>query len=223
MCNIIDDCVADAEAAEQRVGKDLGFFDGEASNPDAEFSYGMEAGSGMQAVLPNLMYVGKDRAHAMRRALRPWDCDDCLAVCKSKFIDGKSAFTKAVQFSLVLKKLFVKANARSDMRTSISNLSADFAWTKQRYDGIAQPLGRIAIYIESLIAVASLALSVRSKAAAAFEFVSSLDNESYLQSAMMADATDELARSVHAFDGPMIDEADIMVEARTIHNTERLC
>ena len=63
--------MADAEAAEQRVGKDLGVFDGEVSNPDAEFSYGMEAGSGMQAVLPNLMYVGKDGAHAMRRALRP--------------------------------------------------------------------------------------------------------------------------------------------------------
>ena len=223
MCNIIDDFVADAEAAEQRVGKDLGFFDGEVSNPDAEFSYGMEAGSGMQAVLPNLMHVGKDRAHATRRALRPWDCDDCLAARKSKFIDGKSAFTKVVQFSLVLKKLIAKANARSDMRTSISNLSADFAWAKQRYDGITQPLGRFVIYIESLIAVASLALSVRSKDAAAFEFVSSLDNKSYLQMAMMADATDELARSVHAFDGPMLDEADIMVETRTIHNTERLC
>ena len=115
------------------------------------------------------------------------------------------------------------ANARSDMRTSISNLSADFAWAKQRYDGITQPLGRFVIYIESLIAVASLALSVRSKDASAFEFVSSLDNKSYLQMAMMADATDELARSVHAFDGPMRDEADIMVETRTIHNTERLC
>ena len=40
--------------------------------------------------------------------------------------------------------------------------------------------------------------------------------------AMMADATDELSRSVHAFDGPMLDKADFMLEARTIHNTERL-
>ena len=85
-----------------------------------------------------------------------------------------------------------------------------------------QPLGRFVIYIESLIAAANLALNVRNKDAAAFEFVSSLDNKSYLQMAMMADATDELARSVHAFAGPMLDEADIMVETRTIHNTERL-
>ena len=34
---------------------------------------------------------------------------------------------------------------------------------------------------------------------------------------MMADATDELSRSVHAFDGLMLDEADTMIEARTIH------
>ena len=221
LCNIIEVFVADAEAAEQRVGKDLGFFDGEVSTPDAEFNFGVEAGHGMQAVLPNLKYVGKDRAHALRRAIRPWDCDDYLAGCKSNFIDGKNAFTKAIQFSPILKKWFTEANARSDVRTSISNRIADFAWAKQRYDGITTPLGRFVIYIEGLIATANLAISIR-KDAAAIEFVSNLDAESYLQMAMMADATDELSRSVHAFDGNMLDEADTMIEARTIFSHPNL-
>ena len=153
--------------------------------------------------------------------IRPWDCDDYLAGCKSNFIDGKNAFTKAIQFSPILKKWFTEANARSNVRTSISNHIADFAWAKQRYDGITTPLGRFVIYIEGLIATANLAIGIR-KDAAAIEFVSNLDAESYLQMAMMADATDELSRSVHAFDGNMLDEADTMIEARTIFSHPNL-
>ncbi|CAK0883565.1 unnamed protein product [Prorocentrum cordatum] len=213
LCSITEVFVADAAADEQRVGKDLGFFEGEVQNVDAEY-YGAEGRHDMQAVLPNLKYVGRDRAHALRRALRPWDCDDFFADCKAKFIDGRNAITKAAQFSPVLKKWFVEANMRSDMRTRISNKVADFAWAKQRCDGITQPLGRFVIYIESLIAVANLTISIRPKDAAAIEFLSSLDNESYLQMAMMADATDELSRSVHAFDGAMLDEVEILLEVQ---------
>ena len=137
----------------------------------------------MSAVLPNLRYVGKDRAHALRRCLRPWDCDEYLSACKSCFVDGKHAITKAIQFSPVLKHWFVEANLRSNARTRITTRVADFAWAKQRYDGIAQPLGRVILFIESLLAVANLTLSMRPKDIAASQFLSFLDNESYIQAA----------------------------------------
>ena len=211
LCSIIEVFVADAAADEQRVGKDLGFLGGEVTNVDAEYA-GAMGNRDMKAVLPNLKYVGKDRAHALRRALRPWDCDDYLLSCKTHFIDGKNAITKAIQFSPVLKKWFAEANSRSDVRTRITTKVADFAWAKQRYDGITQPLGRFVIFIESLVAVANLTIGIRPNDPAAIEFLSHLDNESYLQMAMMADATDELSRSVHAFDVDMLDESDVMLE-----------
>ena len=114
----------------------------------------------------------------------------------------------------VLKKWFTEANSRSVVRTRISTKIADFAWAKQRYDGITQPIGRFVIFIESLIAVANLTIGIRPADPPAIEFLSHLDNESYLQMAMMADATDELSRSVHAFGGDMLDESDVMLEVR---------
>jgi hypothetical protein len=96
-----------------------------------------------------------------------------------------------VQYSTVIAGIFQRACdlVETCVQTKISNLSA----AKHRFESLAKPGGRSVLWVDAFIAVADELLlrddtDDRSHAEAYLDF---LDSESYLQNAMMADASDE--------------------------------
>ena len=128
--NIIEVFAADAASDEQLVGREL----------SARFKTDTNA---MQPVLPNLMMVGRDPSHAAKRSLsRPWATDEYLRTVMNMFIDGPDAICKLIQFSPVISKWFHSAIQKMELPLKVSGAIKDLSWAKQRYDGVARPLGR---------------------------------------------------------------------------------
>ena len=128
--DIIEVFAADAASDEQLVGRELS-HKFKAPNDD------------VPPVLPNLVMVARDATHASKRSLaRPWATDDYLASVMNMFIEGDKAICKLIQFSPVIGQWFHTAIQRMDLPLTVSDAIKDLSWAKQRYDGVARPLGR---------------------------------------------------------------------------------
>ena len=128
--DIIEVFAADAASDEQLVGREM----------SAKFKTDANA---LQPVLPNVMMVGRDPSHAAKRSLsRPWGTDEYLRTVMSMFIDGPESICKIIQFSPVIGKWFHSAVQKMELPLKVSGAIKDLSWAKQRYDGVARPLGR---------------------------------------------------------------------------------
>lgn len=86
---------------------------------------------------------------------------------------------------------------------------------KHRFDSLSKPLGRLVRHIGPAIATALHIVNDRKtkvEGIAAAEWLSDLNEEKYLQAAMMADATDEALLLVRICDTEVVDTADIPSE-----------
>ena len=103
-------------------------------------------------------------------------------------------------------------------RPCLARLSKDLSRAKQRYDGVARPLGRSVLCIDALLAATSMIVTMRGnrakEGAAAEAWLMWLGSEEYLQLAMLADASDEGTRFIRQLDASNLDEGEAPVLVR---------
>ena len=109
----------------------------------------------VRPLLPNLVFVHRDKAHAGRRVLRrPWFADEVLkgvhASCVSMF--------SAIQHSSVVKSWYQEA--QRDMPSEVK-VQEDLAWCEMRFDSAARPLAVMVMTFDAVVATAIRNISER--------------------------------------------------------------
>ena len=139
---------------------------------------------------------------------------------EENFLKGPASLTMLIQNSLVIAGIFKRHSEEVDngLRNRIFNLRA----AKHRYASFATPAGRCVQWIYACIGNANdlLARSDKYDRMAAESFMQFLSSESYLQLAMMADATTEPLRLVRFCDTDDVPIEDLNFDISSFIKTD---
>ncbi len=166
--------------------------------------------TGPNPLTPNLKMCLRDYAHGSRRIIsRPFHADPFLNRLHSTFIASKRSICQRIEHSHIFKSIFAEKVKDQPVNTPpVRNLSA----AKHRYESYAKPTGRFVHQQLALIATASTISVMRpgkTEGNDANAYLEALDNESYLQMAMMADAEDEGLLLTRQCDQEDVDLAEV--------------
>ncbi len=143
-------------------------------------------------ITPNLRLVIRDVTHNARRTFRkPETADDYLQkLVDTLFLDNKSIM-QSIEHSLVWKATFERYIQDIENRVGVRVRNVRAA--KHRHKSYAKPRGRFVLYLDAFIMVAEHMAAYLSGAEreGAARFLNFLDEESAMQAAMLADASDE--------------------------------
>ena len=102
----------------------------------------------VRPLLPNLMFVHRDKAHAGRRVLkRPWFADEVL---KSVHISCNSMFS-VIQHSPTVKDWYQEAQRAMPGQAKVQK---DLQWSEIRFDSAARPLAVMVLTFDAVVATA---------------------------------------------------------------------
>ena len=102
----------------------------------------------VRPLLPNLMFVHRDKAHAGRRVLqRPWFADEVL---KSVHISSVTIFS-VIQHSPTVKDWYQQAQRAMPSQVKVQK---DLSWCEIRFDSSARPLAVMVLTFDAVVATA---------------------------------------------------------------------
>ena len=157
----------------------------------------------MRGFFKGLLIRQWDKAHACKRVLsRSFHADAYLKEIAQKLVLSKQAVTQKIHWSRAFRALFRQAVAEltGRSRSQICSLAA----AKHRFTSYATPFRRAVLFFVPLVRVAQTILDTRGKTSeegdAARQWLLSLNGESALQMALMAEAADEALSLNRYFD-----------------------
>lgn len=168
-----------------------------------------------QQGLPNLMTHCFDALHCARRfTSRLWKADPYLQEVQATLVTGSRSICQILRFSDLLREGYTRfAHRMQHCEIPESRLSGDMGAAKHRCESAQRPLGRAILMLEALIAQATAILRERAPKTkeheAAAIFLEWLDEESILQSGMVADAGDEHMILVRVLEPENVDPAEL--------------
>lgn len=164
---------------------------------------------------PNLVVRQRDKAHGVQRVTsRAWMSDPYMKGLIDKLVLDKSAISQRVRWSPVFRSRYAKyvAELTGNQKCRIKDLAA----AKHRFSSTQQPLSRAVLYFVPLLRCAQSILDERSKSSAegrdAHAWLSSMNDESALMMAMMADCADESISLCRFFDRDNYDKSAVTHE-----------
>ena len=102
----------------------------------------------IRPLLPNLVFVHRDKAHAGRRVLRrPWFADEVLKSIHACCV----AIFSAIQHSSVVKSWYQEAQRALQSEVKVQK---DLAWCEIRFDSSARPLAIMVMTFEAIVSTA---------------------------------------------------------------------
>jgi hypothetical protein len=109
-----------------------------------------------EALHPNLLMIGRDKAHAFRRVLqRPYQADDYLHNLMTDHVLGSHSMVQIVansfEFRLWLEEEIKKQTDTTGFGAQCRNLKA----AKHRFESHSTPLGRTLLYLPAWLATCS--------------------------------------------------------------------
>ena len=145
-------------------------------------------------MMPNLIFVHKDKAHASRRLTsRGWGADPYLKAVHSSVV-GKGCFVQRIQNSTMLQAVFNTHVQTANLKHVRADRVRDVGAIQPRFETCQKPLIRRSLHHEALLATAvvvSRGRHGRDEADAANQFLREETSERATQAAMMADGGDE--------------------------------
>ena len=170
------------------------------------------AGSLLRGFFKGLLIRQWDKAHACKRVLsRTFRADAYLKEIAERLVLSKQAVTQKIHWSRAFRALFRQAVAQltGRSRSQICSLAA----AKHRFTSYATPFRRAVLFFVPLVRVAQTILDTRGKTSeegdAARQWLLSLDGESALQMALMAEAADEALTLNRYFDQGRFENSNI--------------
>jgi len=149
-------------------------------------------------------------AVARRLLSRAWNADPVMKHLFDSFV-GAGSITQLIDNSPVFKAMWQKTQAYNSIITGkgLRSLSA----SQVRFSRQGKPLGRMCLFIESIIVVAVQIVEIRgrteSSGAKAAWFLENIDADKVLLLSMMADAADEVSGLLRLCDKGL-DTADLL-------------
>ena len=102
----------------------------------------------VRPLLPNLVFVHRDKAHAGRRVLRrPWLADEVLKGVHSSCVGMFSV----IQHSPAVKSWYQEAQRAMPSELKVQK---DLAWREMRFDSSAKPFAIMVMTFDSIVATA---------------------------------------------------------------------
>ena len=153
-----------------------------------------------------------DKAHACKRLLsRGWPSDPYMHALAEGLVLSKGAIAQRIHYSGLFRERFRQAVAQ--MSQQLCGRIRDLSAAKHRFTSYALPFRRAALFFLPLLRVAQSILDERGPASPegqdAQTWLESVDNESALQLALMADAADEVLILNRFFDKNKYDKAEV--------------
>ena len=166
-----------------------------------------------EALHPNLLMIGRDKAHAFRRVLqRPYQADDYLHNLMTDHVLGSHSMVQIVansfEFRLWLEEEIKKQTDTTGFGAQCRNLKA----AKHRFESHSTPLGRTLLYLPAWLATCSRVRENRhgkKEGQQAQDYLRALNPEALIQLSMLADAADEGLMLVRAMDRENVDMSEI--------------
>ena len=172
----------------------------------------MMRSSGLSAMkkrlTPNLKFIVRDRAHGSKRLLsRTWGADKYLNEVTQRFVRSRRSMARLIHFSPELRRKF-QLYCRSTfgvVHKTCKNMRA----APQRYECLQKPFGRSVLFVHACIKLAAWCNTVRDDESSAIgkEFLEYIVDESALQAAMQADASDQIMIITRLVDNEDTDPA----------------
>ena len=166
----------------------------------------------VEDVAPNLKVIVRDHAHASRRLLsRPWHADPDLDRIATTLVMGKHSICQRIQHSPDFKSIYsryIEKEVEGPFRRT-TGLGA----AKHRFESWSKPFGMVVMTLTALIRTAeeiSIKRQGNDEGHDADAFLDFLNAPNILQTAMMADAADEVLVVTRTFDA---EECDIATQA----------
>eukprot|EP00438_Fugacium_kawagutii_P027421 Skav217147 [mRNA] locus=scaffold2621:2863:6211:+ [translate_table: standard] len=140
---------------------------------------------------PNLVMVGRDKAHSFRRLMtRPYASDPFLDGLVDDWIRDNGSMIQKIQNSWDLKRVLVEEVAESDAPTGTSMRSLRAA--KHRFESLASPMGRALLHLPAFLkTMERMAAGANDLGKRAAAFLQGLSAEKLVQLALLADGMDE--------------------------------
>jgi len=215
LASITEVFVADGAADEQLAGRML---------------HGSRAASGGKQ-LPNLRLVARDKPHSARRLLqRTLPADPFIRQLMTALLWSRGSLARLVQHSPHWRDKF----RHHQLRFSGGPTVKDLAYSKQRFDSTARPLGRMIDHFDAFLAIAADIMNERRPSTQEHKRANGalniLDTESMLQLGMVADASEAVVRFIRFLDIRFLDNARFetaelqhQINALTTTATELFC
>lgn len=166
----------------------------------------------MKSIAPNLKVIVRDHAHASRRLLsRPWHADEHLDMIAKTLVMGRHSICQRIQNSPEFRTIYgnhIKHVVQGPFRKTVGLGAA-----KHRFESWSKPFGMVVMTLKALIRTAediSITRQGNEEAQDAEDFLDFLTVPHILQTAMMADAADEVLIVTRTFDA---EECDIATQA----------
>ena len=168
-------------------------------------------GECLKTTLDGLSVCSRDKAHGARRVLsRPWKADSFLLATYLRFVGGKRSPARLLQHSPMISQWFQEN--RDGMAHRIGKFIKNMSACPQRYESHSKPIARCVLNFDSLLQTmvqVSTARAGRAEADHATGFLEWVNEENYLQLAMMSDGGDEGLQLTRSHDDERIDTATI--------------
>ena len=158
-------------------------------------------------LFPNLKVIGCEQAHTSRRVLeRPQKAEPYLEEVARHFLWNMDSIASLFQHSDGSRGIFQAASRELDEAQNINRLR----FRRHRFDSQAEPLSRMSVAFDALLQSASQISHARRNEDAgkqAANFLQWITDESALQMAMLADASDQVLTLVRKQDADCPDPA----------------
>ena len=162
----------------------------------------------LSPLLPNIILVNRDKAHASRRvARRPWTAAEDL----SQIFQTFSQWFSAVEHSSMLQGWYEEFQAQQQDEQKVT-VQKSLAYAAHRFDSASRPFAVCLLTLPSCLLTAIKAVNERrgtaqaERARAFLEFVSGVEGaERLVLAGMLADASDEALLLIRAMDREACD------------------
>ena len=173
---------------------------------------------------PNIKVLNKDKAHAARRITsRTWMRDVYLKQVAMGFAIGKHSITKRIHHSDVFRSRFAKNTRICGNDVTAASQIKSLASANHRFDSHAKPFARGVIFWRALLKTAMQLQDERSakpEGQDASAWIASVDEQSAVTFAMLADSGAETLNLVRFFDQEAVDHVSMATQLK--HFLERV-
>lgn len=154
--------------------------------------------------------LARSPGHTCRILQRPVEADPYLKNILVTWVRGHGSMASIIDNSRQFSQKFAELLAEDG--ESIGALVRNLGVAHHRFESIAKPFARLCYGICAVAATAnhiSVTRQNRAEGKSAREWLSQLNNESYLQAAMMADAAQEDLHLLRFTDDEMVDSSEV--------------
>lgn len=168
----------------------------------------------VEVLTPNLLLVGRDKAHAFRKVLqRPYLADGFLNTVMENHILSSDSMVQKISASWDFREWLeseIQQGETKEWGKKVSNLKA----AKHRFESHSTPLGRLLLYLPAFVATTTRIAETREDKVA-IAYLEGLSAEEILQLAMVADAADEALVLIRSVDQ---EDVDLSMVSTFVHS-----